>query len=68
MAVQVEDGKFEKAMRLFKKKIEESGLLKDLKEREEYVKPSIQRKLDRNAAKRRWKKKLQQDKLPTKLY
>lgn len=68
LTVVVEDGKFEKALRTFKKKVEESGLLKEVKDRQQYVKPSIKRKLAKNAAKKRWQKKLSQDSLPKKDY
>ena len=66
--VTVQDGKFEKAMRLFKKKVDDSGLLKELKDREQYTKPTIARKLKRNAAKKRWQKKLEASKLPKRFY
>jgi small subunit ribosomal protein S21 len=68
LTVVVEDGKFEKALRTFKKKVEESGLLKEVKDRQQYVKPSIKRKLAKSAAKKRWQKKLSQDSLPKKEY
>lgn len=67
-AVEVEDGKFEKAMRQFKRKIEDSGLLKELRDREHYVKPSIKRKLAKSAARRRWQKKVASEQLPKKMY
>jgi len=66
--VVVEDGKFEKALRQFKKKVEESGLLKEVKDRQQYVKPTTKRKMAKNAAKKRWQKKLAMQKLPEKLY
>ena len=68
MAVTVEDGKFEKALRQFKKKVEDSGLLKEVRERQQYVKPSIKRKLAKNAAKKRWQKKLRMESLPERQY
>ena len=68
MSVVVEDGKFEKALRQFKKKVEDSGLLQEVKERQQFVKPNVERKLKRNAAKKRSQKKLRQESLPTKLY
>lgn len=68
LTVVVEYGKFEKALRTFKKKVEESGLLKEVKDRQQYVKPSIKRKLAKSAAKKRWQKKLSQDSLPKKEY
>ena len=68
MTVIVEDGKFEKAMRLFKKKVDDSGLLKEVRDRMEYVKPTTKRKMARNAARKRWLKHLEQSKLPEKFY
>ena len=66
--VVVEDGKFEKAIRQFKKKVEDSGLLMDLRERQAYIKPTTKRKVAKNAAKKRWKKKLALQSMPDKLY
>ena len=60
LQVSVEDGKFEKAMRQFKKKVEESGLLKEIKDRQQFMKPTTKRKMAKNAAKKRWKKQLAQ--------
>ena len=68
MAVTVEDGKFEKALRQFKKKVEDSGLLKEVRDRQQYVKPSIKRKLAKNSAKKRWQKKLRMESLPERQY
>jgi small subunit ribosomal protein S21 len=68
LTVIVEDGKFEKAMRLFKKKVDDTGLLKEVRDREAYVKPTIRRKLAKNAARRRWQKYLESQTLPTKNY
>ena len=66
--VEVRDGNVEKALRKFKKKIQDSGLLFELKEREQYIKPTTQRKLKVSAAKKRWKKYLNSQKLPVKQY
>ena len=66
--VVVEDGKFEKALRQFKKNIEESGLLMNIRERQAYIKPTTKRKMAKNAAKKRWKKKLAQQSMPDRLY
>ena len=59
----VKDGNVEKAIRKFKKKIYESGLLQDLQERERYTKPSVKRKLARAIAKKRWQKYVNSQKL-----
>ena len=68
MTVIVEDGKFEKALRLFKKKVDDAGLLKEVRDRMEYVKPTTRRKMAKNAAKKRWQKHLEASKLPQKDY
>lgn len=64
----VPDGNVEKALRRFKKKIQNSGLLFELKERETYVKPTTRRKLKASAAKRRWQKYLRSQQLPPKKF
>jgi small subunit ribosomal protein S21 len=67
-AVAVHDGNFEKAMRKFKKKIQASGLMIELRERECYVKPTTRRKIKAGAAKSRWRKHLRSRDLPDKQY
>jgi small subunit ribosomal protein S21 len=66
--VLVQDGNVEKALRKFKKKIQTSGLLDDLRNRECYVKPTTERKLKAAAAKKRWQRKLRDQELPKKLF
>jgi len=56
------------ALRRFKRKIEDSGLLEELRSREFYEKPTTARKKAKGAAKARWKKKLEKEQLPKKLY
>ena len=68
MKVDVTDGKFEKAIRLFKKKVEENGILKDVMKKDFYMKPSIERKLKKSAAAKRWKKFVDSTKLPERKY
>jgi small subunit ribosomal protein S21 len=67
-SVLVKDGNVEKALRKFKKKIQEQGLLIDLKERETYEKPTTRRKRKKASAKNRWQKQLRSQQLPKKLY
>ena len=62
------DGNVEKALRKFKKKIQNSGLLLELRERETFVKPTTRRKVKKGAAKSRWKKFLRSQQLPPKMY
>jgi len=66
--VYVKNDNVEQAMRKFKKKIQDSGLLLDMRGREHYEKPTWERKRKAAAAKNRWKKKLQSQQLPKKLY
>lgn len=56
------------ALRRFKKKIEESGVLEDAKKKEFYEKPTTERKRKKSAAKARWRKKLRDQQLPPKMY
>ena len=67
-SVRVVDGNVEKALRKFKKRIQESGLLDDLRAREFYEKPTTERKRKKGAAKARLRKKLREQALPPKLY
>lgn len=66
--VYVKNDNVEQAMRKFKKKIQDSGLLQELRDREAYTKPTQERKRKKAAAKMRWKKKLQSQQLPAKNY
>jgi small subunit ribosomal protein S21 len=66
--VYIRNDNVEQAMRKFKKKMQDSGLLQDLRDREFYEKPTATRKKKASAAKNRWKKKLQSQQLPKKLY
>lgn len=68
LVIEVHDGNVEKALRKLKKKVAESGILQELREREHYEKPTTARKKAKNAAKRRWQKRLASEQLPKKLY
>ena len=56
------------ALRKFKRKIEEAGLLDELRKREFYEKPTTERKRKKGAAKARWNKKIRDSQLPKKLF
>lgn len=67
--VVVKDGEpFEKAMRRFKKKVDESGKLETLRRKESFEKPTTMRKRKAGAAKARWQKKLKEQQLPKRMY
>ena len=63
-----ENENINQALRRFKKKVEESGLLDDLRAKEFYEKPTTERKRKKGAAKARWRKKLRDQQLPKKMY
>ena len=67
-SVYVKDGNVEKALRKFKKKILEQGLLQELRDRETYEKPTTVRKRKKGAARSRWLKQLRSQQLPKKLF
>ena len=56
------------ALRRFKRKVEESGVLDDLRKKEFYEKPTTERKRKASAAKQRYRKKLEKESLPQKMY
>lgn len=57
LTVNVIDGNIEKAIRRLKRKVEAAGIMKELRERQHYTKPSEKRKLAKAAARKRWLKK-----------
>jgi len=63
-----ENEPFEVAMRRFKRTIEKSGLLTDLRAREFYEKPTAARKRKLAAAVKRHYKRIRSQQLPKKLY
>lgn len=47
---------FERALRLFSRKTKKSGILREIKKKRFYTKPSVQKKMDRMRSLRRQKK------------
>ena len=64
----VQDGNVEKALRKFKKKITDMDLLQEVRDRQQFVKPTTERKIAKSKAKSRWKKFLRDQSLPQKLF
>ena len=60
LSVEVRNGDVNFALRKFKKKIQEDGILQELRQREFYEKPSEVRKKAKKAGIARWKKKVAQ--------
>jgi ribosomal protein S21 len=48
--------------------ITDYGTLQETRDRQEFVKPTVKRKLAKSQAKRRWDKYLRDQQLPKKLY
>ena len=56
LEVTVRNGDLEKALKIFKRKIQKSGLLKDLKQKAFYEKPSEKKQRRKKEAVKRWRK------------
>jgi small subunit ribosomal protein S21 len=68
-AVIVKDGEdINRAIRRFKNKVEDAGTLKALQAKEFYEKPTTERKRKKGAAKARYRKQLEKEQLPKKMY
>lgn len=67
-SVLVQDNNIERALRKFKKKIQTSNILNDLRAKEFYEKPTTKKKRKKSAAVNRWHKTLAEQALPKKLY
>ena len=63
-----ENENINQALRRFKKKVVESGILDELRQKEFYEKPTTMRKRLKGAAVARWRKKLRENQLPKKLF
>tara|TARA_B100000085_G_scaffold285102_1_gene319994 strand:- start:1189 stop:1476 length:288 start_codon:yes stop_codon:yes gene_type:complete len=61
--VEVRNGDVMKALRIFKKKVQEEGILQEYKERQHYEKPSAKRKKAKAAGRKRWLKLQEKQKL-----
>lgn len=56
MEIKVEPGKIDKAIKILKKKMIDEGIIKELRSREYYEKPSVRRKREKSEAIRRAKR------------
>ena len=56
--IQVIDNNVEKAIRVLKRKLQQEGLFREMKQRKFYEKPSVKRKRKEKEAQRRLRKKL----------
>jgi small subunit ribosomal protein S21 len=58
LEIQVVDNNVEKAIRVLKRKLQQEGLFREMKQRKFYEKPSVKRKRKEKEAQRRLRKKL----------
>lgn len=56
------------ALKKFKQKVDDSGVLEEIKNRMHYEKPTTLRKRKAGAARARWLKKLRDQELPKKMF
>lgn len=56
------------ALRKFKQKVEDSGVLETVRAKMFYEKPTTERKRKKGAARARWNKKLRDQSLPKKMF
>ena len=56
------------ALRKFKQKVDDSGLLEEVKSRMFYEKPTTERKRKKGAARARWLRKVKDQQLPKKMF
>lgn len=66
--VYVQYDNWEKALRKFKKKILEQNKMQEVRDREFYEKPTTTKKKKQAAAKQRWRKHLNSQSLPKKMF
>tara|TARA_B100001057_G_C22867359_1_gene957144 strand:- start:3504 stop:3770 length:267 start_codon:yes stop_codon:yes gene_type:complete len=63
LTVEVRNGQFERALRKFKKKVQEAGIIQEVRDRKAYVKPSEVKRKARDAGKKRWYRKMKMQEL-----
>lgn len=56
MRVEVRNGDVNKALRILKKKVQQEGIIQEVRDREAYVKPSTKRAKAKAAGRARWLK------------
>lgn len=66
--IQIQDDNVERGLRKLKKVVTENGILQELRERQEYVKPTTRKKIARNQARARWRRYLRSQELPKQLF
>ena len=65
LRVEVRNDDINGALRRFKKKVQEAGIIQEVRDRQEFVKPSIKRAKAKKAGRARWLKKAAKEELGT---
>lgn len=60
MSVEVKNDDFTRALRTFSKKVQESGLLKDIKDRMSFEKPAVRKQRLKKQARKRWERQVEE--------
>lgn len=60
MVVEVRNDDFGRALRTWSKKVQDSGLLKEVKERMSYEKPAVEKQRMKKQARKRWERKVEE--------
>lgn len=68
ISVEVKDGNVNQALRKLKSKVDDAGVLEEVRARMAFEKPTTTRKRKAGAAKARWRKHLREQTLPPKLF
>lgn len=68
LTIIVGDRPIDVALRKFKQRVDDAGILEEVKSRMQYEKPTTTRKRKAGAAKARWRKKLLSQQLPRKMF
>lgn len=61
LSVEVRNGDINKALKIYKRRVEKSGHLIELRERKYYTKPTTKRRLEKNTAIRKNKWEIQRE-------
>ncbi len=64
LTVEVRNGNFERALRTFKKKCTEAGIVQEVRERQAFEKPSAKKRTAKKAGRQRWLRTLRQKEAP----
>jgi small subunit ribosomal protein S21 len=60
LTVEVKNGNIDRAMRTFKKKCTEAGIVQEVRDRKQFEKPSAKRRTARKAGRQRWLRTLRE--------